>query len=91
MARNYSPNHPTMRGRDIPPTVRQRTAQVRQRLDIREPRPNYKLRAASGFAACIAGLLVMEHSTVLSVALLAAAGWLWINGVNGATRQERGD
>lgn len=91
MSRNYSPNHPTMRGRDIPPTVRQRTAQVRQRLYIQEPRPNYKLRAASGFVACIAGLSVMEHSTVLSVALLAVSGWLWISGINGTARENGWD
>jgi uncharacterized membrane protein HdeD (DUF308 family) len=91
MARNYSPNHPTMRGRDIPPTVRQRTAQVRQRLDIREPKPNYKLRAALGFLACIAGLSVMEHSTVVSVALLAVSGWLWISGINGTARENGWD
>jgi uncharacterized membrane protein HdeD (DUF308 family) len=87
MSRNYSPNHPTMRGRNIPPTIRQRTATVRQRLDIQEPRPNYKLRAASGFAACIAGLYVMEHSTVVSVALLTVSGWLWISGINGTAKE----
>jgi hypothetical protein len=91
MSRNYSPNHPTMRGRNIPPTVRERTATVRARVGIDQPAPNYKLRAALGFLACIAGLFVMEHSTVVSVALLAVSGWLWISGINGTARENGWD
>jgi hypothetical protein len=29
----------------------------------------------------------MEHSTVVSVALLTVSGWLWINGINGAAKE----
>lgn len=87
MSRNYSPNHPTMRGRNIPPTLRQRTATVRARVGIDQPAPNYKLRASIGFLSCIGGLFFMEHSTVVSVALLTVSGWLWINGINGAAKE----
>ena len=85
--RNYSPNHPTMRGRNIPPTVRERTATVRARVGIDQPAPNYKLRAGLGFLSCIGGLFVMEHSTVVSVALLTVSGWLWISGINGTAKE----
>jgi hypothetical protein len=79
-----------MRGRELPPTVRQRRAEVRQRLQIRQPQPNYKLRAGLGFVSCLCGLWVMESSTPLSLGLLALAGYLWVNGINGAASEWEG-
>lgn len=74
----YSPNHPTMRGRDIPPTLAQRRAAVRSRLGYGQPRDHYKLRAWLGFVGFVAAAGIVEHSPIAALCLAPVVVLLWL-------------
>lgn len=78
----YSPNHPTMRGRNIPPTLAERKAAVRDRLGIPQPPDRYKLKAWLGFVTFILAAGFVEERPLWAACLFPLMAWLWVSGVN---------
>lgn len=84
----YSPNHPTMRGREIPETLAERRAAVKQRLGIPQREPRYKLKCWLGFIGLVAAAGIVEHSPLLAVSLTPVIAWLWLSGTNNYDRRD---
>ena len=84
----YSPNHPTMRGREIPATLAERRAAVRERMGIPERRDHYKVKAWLGFVTLVLSAGLVEEKPVWALALMPVIAWLWISGINDQNRGE---
>ena len=74
----YSPNHPTMRGREIPATLKERRAAVRVRVGTPPKKDRYKLKASLGFVSFFMAAGSVERLPMLSLVLLPAIVYCWL-------------
>lgn len=84
----YSPNHPTMRGREIPATLAERRAAVKDRLGVPKRRDHYKVKASLGFVTLLLSAGLVEERPVWALTLMPLIAWLWISGLNDQNRGE---
>lgn len=77
-----------MRGRDIPATLTERRAAVKDRLGIPRREPRYKLKCWLGFITLVLSAGLVEERPVWAVCLMPLVAWLWLSGI---TEYERGE